>query len=68
MKTFTLRYADDGLGLEKRVEFDADTPAQALEIARGEAAGRWAELSIEGRPICRLGREGTGADHYWVIQ
>ncbi|MBJ7501188.1 MAG: hypothetical protein JHC57_15645 [Sphingopyxis sp.] len=67
MTTFTLRYDEDGLGLEKRIEFDAGNPAQALLIAQGEAAGRWAELSANGKPICRLGRAGAGAGDYWVI-
>ncbi|HET6526875.1 hypothetical protein [Sphingopyxis sp.] len=67
MATYTLRYQDDGLGVEKRVEFDADSPARALGIAQGEAEGRWAELCIDGKPVCRIGRAGTGAGDYWVI-
>lgn len=63
-----LRYEDDGLGVEKRVEFEADSPAQALLIAQGEAEGRWAELSADGQRICQLGREGLGAANYWVIR
>jgi hypothetical protein len=66
--TYALRYEDDGIGIEKRVEFEADTPAQALLIAQGEAEGRWAELSADGRPICLLGRENLGAGNYWVIR
>lgn len=68
MITYALRYEDDGIGIEKRVEFEADTPAQALLIAQGEAEGRWAELSADGRPICLLGRENLGAGNYWVIR
>ncbi len=67
MTTFTLRYREDGLGLEKRIEFDAGNPAPAFSIAQGEAEGRWAELSADGKPICRLGRTGTDAGDYWVI-
>lgn len=67
MTTFTLCYVQDGFGLEKRVEFDAASPAQALLIAQGEAEGRWAELSADGKSICRLGRAGAGAGDYWVI-
>jgi hypothetical protein len=66
--TYALRYEDDGIGIEKRVEFEADTPAQALLIAQSEAEGRWAELSADGRPICLLGRENLGAGNYWVIR
>lgn len=68
MITYALRYEDDGIGIEKRVEFEADTPAQALLIAQGEAEGRWAELSADGRPICLLARETLGAGNYWVIR
>lgn len=68
MITYMLRYEDDGLGVEKRVEFEADTPARALLIAQSEAEGRWAELSANGRSICRLGRENVGAGNYWVIR
>ncbi|HJS12320.1 hypothetical protein [Sphingopyxis sp.] len=68
MITYALRYEDDGIGIEKRVEFEADTPAQALLIAQGEAEGRWAELSADGRPICLLGRENLGAGNYWIIR
>ena len=68
MITYMLRYEDDGLGVEKRVEFKADTPAQALLIAQAEAEGRWAELSADGKPICRIGRENVGTGNYWVIR
>jgi hypothetical protein len=68
MTTFTLRYDEDGLGLDKRIEFDAGNPAQALSIAQGEAEGRWAELSVDGRPLCRLGRTATDVGDYWVIR
>jgi hypothetical protein len=66
--TYTLRYEDDGLGVEKRVEFEAATPAQALLIAQGEAEGRWAELCADGLLICWLGRQSTGDSNYWVIR
>ena len=68
MITYTLRYEEDGLGIEKRVEFEAETPAQALLIAQGEVEGRWAELCADGQPVCRLGRQSIGAGNYWVIR
>jgi hypothetical protein len=64
MPTFTLRYDDDGLGLDKRVEFDGTTPAIALNLASGEAAGRRAVLLADGKPLCRLGRE---VDGFWIV-
>lgn len=64
MPTFTLRYDDDGLGLDKRVEFDGTNPAIALNLASGEAPGRRAVLLADGKPLCRLGREAGG---FWVV-
>lgn len=68
MTTFSLHYEDDGLGLEKRVEFEARNAALALSIAHGEAEGRWAELLADGRPVCRLGRSATSAGDFWIIR
>lgn len=67
MATYTLCYEDDRRGLEKRVHFEAATPAVALEIAQGEAGGRWALLLCEGEVLCRLEREAVGLSEYWLI-
>ncbi|MBE1526922.1 hypothetical protein GGC65_001378 [Sphingopyxis sp. OAS728] len=64
MPTFTLRYKDDGLGLDKRVEFDATSPAVALGVASAEREGRRAILLADGEPLCELARESEG---YWRI-
>ncbi len=64
MPTFTLHYEDDGLGLDKRVEFDGSSPATALEIASSEPPGREAILSADGQPICRLAHADRGL---WVV-
>ncbi|WP_192648720.1 hypothetical protein [Sphingopyxis sp. OAS728] len=65
--TYTLCYEDDCRGLEKRVRFEAENAAVALEIARGEAGGRWAILMCEGEILCRLEREAVGSSEYWVV-
>lgn len=65
--TYTLCYEDDCRGLEKRVRFEAASAATALEIARGEAGGRWALLMCEGEILCRLEREAVGSSEYWVV-
>lgn len=64
MPTFTLRYEDDGLGLDKRVEFDGEHPALALSLSAGETPGRRAILLADGKPLCRLGHEEDG---FWIV-
>lgn len=61
-----LHYDDDGIGLEKRLLFEAATPAAALEIAAGEAAGRHARLFVDGTPLCSLVKAGED-NPFWVI-
>lgn len=65
--TYTLHYEEDALGVEKRVEFEARTPAFALEIARSEAEGRQALLLENGRPLCRLVKALSGDASYWIV-
>jgi hypothetical protein len=67
LATYTLCYEDDCRGLEKRVRFEAASAATALEIARGEAGGRWALLMCGGEILCRLEREAVGSSEYWVV-
>lgn len=67
LATYTLCYEDDRRGLEKRIHFEAATPAVALEIAQGEAGGRWALLLRDGKILCRLEREAVGLSEYWLI-
>lgn len=65
--TYTLCYQEDCRGLEKRVRFEAASAAVALEIAQGEADGRWALLLCDGEILCRLERAAAGPGQYWVI-
>lgn len=64
--TLMLHYDDDHIGLEKRLLFEAATPAAALEIAAGEAAGRYARLFVDGTPLCSL-LKASEDNPYWVV-
>lgn len=64
--TLMLHYDDDAMGLEKRLLFEAATPAAALDVAAGEAAGRHARLFVDGTPLCSLLK--ADEDHpYWIV-
>lgn len=65
--TYTLCYDDDALGLPKRIEFEADSPATALEIAGGEADGRQARLFVDGEPLCQLVKASAADAPYWIV-
>ena len=65
--TYTLRYEDDALGLDKRIEFEAANPAYALKIASVEAAGRRALLLENGQPICALVKGASGDAPFWIV-
>lgn len=61
--SYSLQFDDDGVGLPKRIEFEAASAGVALEIAERECNGRWALLVRDGRPVCRVGHNaGT-----WTI-
>lgn len=64
--TITLHYDDDAIGIEKRLLFEAATPAAALEVAAGEAAGRHARLFVDGEPLCSL-LKADNEHPYWII-
>jgi hypothetical protein len=65
--TYTPRYDDDALGLPKRIEFEAAGPAAALDIAMGEAEGRWALLLADGEPLCQLVKAAADPAPYWIV-
>lgn len=65
--TYTLCYQEDGRGVEKRIRFEARSAAVALDIACGEAEGRWALLLCGEEILCRLEREAVGPGCLWVI-
>jgi hypothetical protein len=55
---------DDGKGLPKEVEFEAQDAATALVIAHKEASDRSAELWCNGRKLCTIKRS---AQDFWEI-
>lgn len=61
--SYSLRFDDDGIGLQKRVDFEAVSTSIALEIAESECNGRWALLICEGTAMCQIGHN-AGA---WLI-
>lgn len=64
--TLMLHYHEDHIGLEKRLLFEAASPASALDIAAGEAAGRSARLFIDGTPLCSL-LKADDDNPYWIV-
>ncbi|KGB53803.1 hypothetical protein OVY29_03400 [Sphingopyxis sp. SE2] len=56
--SYSLQFEDDGVGLAKRMEFEAASASVALEIAERECDGRWALLACDGQPVCRVGHNG----------
>ncbi|OHD03206.1 MAG: hypothetical protein A2885_05660 [Sphingopyxis sp. RIFCSPHIGHO2_01_FULL_65_24] len=64
--TLMLHYDEDHIGLEKRLLFEAASPASALDIAAGEAAGRSARLFVDGAPLCSL-LKADDDNPYWVV-
>ena len=61
--SYSLQFDDDGIGLPRRVEFEASSAGAALEIAEEQCDGRWAVLLCDGTALCRVGRS-AGA---WMI-
>jgi hypothetical protein len=65
LHTYRLKFSDDGRGLQKDVEFEAEDAAEALMIAHKEASNRWAELWRDGRKLCTIQRTEQGV---WELQ
>lgn len=66
MTTFSLLYSDDGQGLAKRIDFDANDASSALAIAYQQARDRPAELWSEDRMLCTIKRTGRDGQ-VWQI-
>lgn len=65
--SYTLCFEEDDRGLAKQLRFEAESPALALDIAQGEAEGRWALLMRGDEMLCGLERESAGGGSLWVI-
>lgn len=64
MRSFYLLLEDDSPGGTKRIDFEAESPDFALQIAQGRAAGRNMEL-WEG--TMRLGTLSKSAPQLWRL-
>ncbi len=64
MRSFHILLEDDSSGEPIRIDFQAETPDFALQIAQGQAAGRSIEL-WEG--AMRLGTFCKTAPHLWRL-
>jgi hypothetical protein len=64
MRTYRLKFSDDGKGLAKEVEFDAFDAGRALLLAHEQACARWAELWCDGKKLCSLRCSSSGT---WEI-
>lgn len=56
METYRLLFSEDGIGVERRVEFEALDAAVALMIAHEQARDRTAELWKGLERLCTIRR------------
>ncbi|WP_454798668.1 hypothetical protein [Novosphingobium lindaniclasticum] len=54
MTIYTLRFSEDGHGVDRRLEFKAEDLTAALIIAHREAARRSAELWAGAKKLCTI--------------
>lgn len=64
MERFCLIFEDDGRGLDKAVEFEAEDAAGALLVMKRESRGRWTELWQGSDYLCSLRPE---LDGQWLV-
>lgn len=64
MPLYTLKFLDDGVGVEKRIEFDAADAGRALDVAKCEAPNRNAELWEGTKRLCTIRRAEAA---FWRI-
>lgn len=67
MQKYTLKFVGDVLRKPKFIEFEADDPAKALEIAHYEAPDRSAELWSGGKKLCTIRRDPVGTEEFWEV-
>ena len=65
MRTFSLMFADDGVGEPKTVRFQGHDPAAAFSILECEKADRAIALLEDNILLGTLVRDSNG---YWVLQ
>ncbi|MCB5425164.1 hypothetical protein H0274_07840 [Altererythrobacter sp. CC-YST694] len=64
MYTYRLIYSDDGIGVAQTIEFDANDPGAALNIADRHEPNRSAELWCDRERLCTIRRSENG---FWAI-
>ena len=65
MPYYELKYPANGRTALDTYSFYANTFGGALDVARRNAHGDWAELSEDGRPVCYL--ELVSDDGVWLV-
>lgn len=60
LPSYCLKFADDGLGSRKELQFEAINASKALLVAQEEASNRRAELWCDGRKLCNISHTGAG--------
>lgn len=66
MQTYRLKLADDGIGIEKFIDFDGLDASSALSVLSNESHGRRAELWNGDRLVCTLERDRDGGG-FWMV-
>jgi hypothetical protein len=61
VQPYRLVFADDGIGVARRIEFDAANLTHALVFAHREAGPRAAELWHAGRLLCAITPPASGS-------
>lgn len=66
MQSYRLKLTDDGIGIEKFIDFDGIDASSALSVLRNEMDGRRAELWSGEHLVCTLERDRQGGG-FWRI-
>ena len=64
-RTYRLKLADDGHGLAREVEFEAEGARDALRLAQSVCGTREIELFEDDRRLARVKRAAHGG--FWVV-
>lgn len=59
MAVYMLKFFDDGIGIDKIIQFKAEDPGTALTVAKIEAPDRDAELWEGFRKLCTIRRSSA---------
>jgi hypothetical protein len=65
MNTYRLVYSDDGIGMARTIEFEANDAAAAMIIADCAISNRAVELWRERERLCTIRRSDMG---FWAVE